>query len=134
MLAAEDPGRLRAVFDWDMSTLGDPLSDLGALLTYWSEPEDPPAFRAMAMMPTEASGFLSRAELVRRYAERSGRDVSAIEFYHVLGLFRLAVIAAQIYARFHRGQTRDARFAAFGPLIPVVATAAEERARAARRS
>ncbi len=126
MLAADDPGRLVAVFDWDMCTLGDPLSDLGALLTYWTEPGDPPSFRAMAMMPTDP-GFPSRDELVRRYAERSGRDVSGIAFYHVLGLYRLAVIAAQIYFRFRKGQTRDPRFAAFGPLIPVVAAAARAR-------
>jgi aminoglycoside phosphotransferase (APT) family kinase protein len=127
MLAADDPGRLVAVFDWDMCTLGDPLADLGALLCYWSEPGDPPPFRAMSMMPT-APGFPSRAELVARYAERSGRDVRRIEFYHVLGLYRLAVIAAQIFVRFHRGQTKDQRFAAFGPLVGVVAAAARERA------
>ena len=84
LLDARDPGRVRAVFDWDMATLGDPLCDLGALLCYWSEPGDPPAFRAMAMMPT-SPGFPSRAELVERYARASGRDVSAIGFYHVLG-------------------------------------------------
>lgn len=117
------PGRVVAVFDWDMATLGDPLSDLGALLAYWSEPGDPAAFRAMSMMPTTPA-FPSRCELVERYARVSGRDVSAIAFYHVLGLFRLAVIAAQIYVRFRRGQTRDARFSAFGPLVPVVAEAA----------
>jgi aminoglycoside phosphotransferase (APT) family kinase protein len=127
MLVAEDPGRLVAVFDWDMCTLGDPLSDLGSLLTYWTEPGDPPPFRAMSMMPTDP-GFPSRDELVRRYADRSGRDVSAIGFYHVLGLYRLAVIAAQIHVRFRRGQTQDSRFAAFGPLIPVVAAAARARA------
>jgi aminoglycoside phosphotransferase (APT) family kinase protein len=81
----------------------------------------------MAMMPTDP-GFSSREEIVRRYQERSGRDVSAIGFYHVLGLYRLAVIAAQIYFRFQRGQTQDRRFAAFGPMIPVVAAAARARA------
>jgi len=130
MFAAEDPGRLVAVFDWDMCTLGDPLADLGSLLCYWSESGDPPALRAMAMMPTE--GFPGRAELVDRYAARSRRDVSGIAFHHVLGLFRLVVIAAQIYVRFHRGQTRDQRFGAFGPLVAVVAAAARSRAEAAR--
>ena len=126
MLDEGNPGRVVAVFDWDMATLGDPLSDLGALLTYWSEPTDPAPFRATAMMPTTAA-FPSRQELVERYAQASGRDVSGIGFYHVLGLFRLAVIAAQIYVRFRRGQTRDDRFAAFGPLVPVVAEAARSR-------
>lgn len=127
MLASDDPGRLVAIFDWDMCTLGDPLSDLGSLLCYWSEASDPPAFRGMSMMPTEP-GFPSRAELVERYSARSGRGVRDIAFYHVLGLYRLAVIAAQIYVRYQRGQTRDQRFAAFGPLVPVVAAAARARA------
>jgi aminoglycoside phosphotransferase (APT) family kinase protein len=81
----------------------------------------------MSMMPGVA-GFPTRAELVERYAARSGTDVRDIAFYHVLGLYRLAVIAAQIHVRFHRGQTRDQRFAAFGPLVPVVAAAARTRA------
>ncbi len=126
MLAADDPGRLVAIFDWDMCTLGDPLSDLGALLCYWTEPTDPPYFQAMAMMPTGDLGFMSRAELVQRYAEKSGRSVQTITFYHALGLFRLTVIIAQIFIRFHRGQTQDQRFAAFAPMIELSARAARE--------
>lgn len=125
MLAADDPGRLVAVFDWDMCTLGDPLSDLGTLLAYWSEPTDPPHFQAMSMMPTDGR-FLTRDQLVARYAARSGRDVTAINFYHALGLYRLAVIVAQIYVRFARGQTQDQRFSRFGDLIPLVAQAAQD--------
>ena len=126
MLAAGDPGRVVAIFDWDMCTLGDPLSDLGALLCYWTEPDDPPYLQAMAMMPTGNLGFMTRAELVERYAEKSGRSVHHINFYHALGLFRLVVIIAQIYIRFKRGQTRDQRFEAFGPMIPLMARAARE--------
>ncbi|HEY1012137.1 MAG TPA: phosphotransferase family protein [Herpetosiphonaceae bacterium] len=124
MFAADDPSRLIAVFDWDMCTLGDPLADLGTLLCYWSQPDDDPMFQLASMMPVGDLGFLRRDELVARYARRSGRDVAEIDFYHVLGLYRLAVIAAQIFIRFHRGQTQDARFAAFGPMIAVVAQAA----------
>ena len=126
MLDPADPGKLVAIFDWDMCTLGDPLNDLGALLCYWSEPTDPPYFQAMAMMPTGDKGFLTRQELVERYAEKSGRSVSNIRFYHALGLYRLTVIIAQIYIRYHRGQTQDQRFAAFGPMIPLMAQAALE--------
>jgi aminoglycoside phosphotransferase (APT) family kinase protein len=126
MLAADDPGRVVAIFDWDMCTLGDPLSDLGALLTYWTEPSDPPYLQATAMMPLGEPGFLSRAELVARYAEKSGRAVSDIDFYHALGLFRLTVIVAQIYARYRRGQTQDARFAAMEHMIPALARRASE--------
>ncbi|NWG17686.1 MAG: phosphotransferase family protein [Chloroflexi bacterium] len=126
MLAADDPGRLVAVFDWDMCTLGDPLADLGALLTYWSQPDDPPYLQATAMMPVGDNRFLTRDQLVRRYAERSGRDVSRIGFYHALGLFKLVVIAAQIYVRYQRGQTQDRRFEAFGAMIPRIARRAQE--------
>ena len=126
MLAAGDPGRVVAVFDWDMCTLGDPLADLGALLTYWTEPGDPPYLQATAMMPLGEPGFLSRDELVARYAEKSGRPAANIDFYHALGLFRLTVIVAQIYIRYARGQTRDPRFAAMEPMIPALARRARE--------
>jgi len=124
MLQVQDPGQIVAIFDWDMCTLGDPLNDLGALLCYWTEPTDPDYYQAGSMMPPSNSGFLSRAELVARYAERSGRDVSQIRFYHALGLYRLVVIIAQIYIRFHRGQTQDQRFASFGQRVPLLARAA----------
>lgn len=124
MLAADAPGRLVAIFDWDMCTLGDPLSDLGALLCYWTEMSDPPYYQEASMMPPASAGFMTRAELVARYAARSGRDVSNIGFYHTLGLYRLVVIAAQIYIRYLRGQTQDDRFVAFGERIPRLAQAA----------
>lgn len=130
MLAAGDPGRVVAVFDWDMCTLGDPLADLGALLTYWTEPSDPRYLQATAMMPLGEPGFLSRAELVARYAGKSGRAVEAIDFYHALGLFRLTVIVAQIYIRYARGQTQDSRFAAMEFMIPALARRARELAAA----
>ncbi|MDX1414444.1 MAG: phosphotransferase family protein [Candidatus Promineifilaceae bacterium] len=126
MLDDHDPGHVVAVFDWDMCTLGDPLSDLGALLSYWIEPEDPPYFQALAMMPLGDLGFLSRQELVERYGQKSGRSVDNINFYHALGLFRVTVIIAQIYYRYHHGQTRDERFAALGMVIPMTARAALE--------
>lgn len=128
MLTAGDPGRVVAIFDWDMCTLGDPLADLGALLTYWTEPADPPYLQATAMMPLGQPGFLSRAELVARYAAKSGRAVNDIAFYHTLGLFRLTVIVAQIYIRYVRGQTQDPRFAAMEMMIPALARRARELA------
>jgi aminoglycoside phosphotransferase (APT) family kinase protein len=128
MLAAGDPGQVVAIFDWDMCTLGDPLADLGALLTYWTEPADPPYLQATAMMPLGEPGFLSRDALVARYAAKSGRAVDDIEFYHALGLFRLTVIVAQIYIRYARGQTQDPRFAAMEFMIPALARRARELA------
>jgi aminoglycoside phosphotransferase (APT) family kinase protein len=126
MLSATDPGQMVAIFDWDMCTLGDPLCDLGALLTYWTEPTDPPYMQMITSMPLGELGFMTRRELIERYAEKSGRSIHDIHFYHALGLYRLVVIIAQIYIRYQRGQTQDKRFAAFEDLIPLIAKAAKE--------
>lgn len=125
MFADDDPSKMIAIFDWDMCTLGDPLSDVGALLTYWTQPDDPPLVQATTTMPVGDYGFLTRAELVARYAEKSGRDVSEISFYHALGVFRLAVIAQQIYIRYVRGQTKDERFAGLGQVVDALAQTAQ---------
>lgn len=126
MFAADDPSRIVAIFDWDMCTLGDPLNDLGALLAYWRDPSDPDWLQAISTMP---AGFPSRAEMIEWYGEKSGRSVADINFYHVLGLFRVVVIIAQIYIRYQRGQTQDKRFAAFGAMVPLMATMAQQRTR-----
>ena len=126
MFAADDPSRIVAIFDWDMCTLGDPLNDLGALMAYWRDPSDPDWLQAISTMP---AGFPRRAEMIEWYGEKSGRSIADINFYHILGLFRVTVIIAQIYMRYQRGQTQDKRFAAFGAMIPLMATMAEERTR-----
>lgn len=111
-VAEDDPGRCVAVYDWDMFTIGDPLADLGTLLALWSDPgEGPPS---MNPMPTQTPGFLTRAQAIARYGERTGRDVSGVPYYLVFGTFKMAVVLQQIYFRFQRGQTQDARFAALG--------------------
>jgi len=110
LLDAADPGHIEAVLDWDMCTQGDPLADLGYLLNYWVEPDDPPHWRAIAAMPTWRPGFPSRAEAIQRYAARTGVDPGAIGWHQVFAAFKLAVIIQQIYIRFVRGQTRDERF------------------------
>lgn len=102
---------LRAVLDWEMSTLGDPVSDVGMALAYWIEAGDPPELRQLQLGLTHLPGNLTRAEVVDRYARLSGRDASHIAFCYALGLFKVAVIAQQIYARFKLGLTRDERFA-----------------------
>jgi aminoglycoside phosphotransferase (APT) family kinase protein len=106
-VAEDDPGRAVAVYDWDMCTLGDPLTDLGTLLSSWNEPGEPYEF--LSPMPSRSPGFMTRAEAVARYGERSGRDVSAMPYYHVFGLFKMAVVVQQLYYRFHLGQTQDTR-------------------------
>lgn len=113
MLDRKDPGVVCAVLDWDMTTVGDPLADLGTLLAYWSEPGDRGARRWVTPVTAEP-GFPSRAELAGRYAERRGVSLDAIRWYEAFGVWRLAVILQQIYIRFARGQTADPRFARFG--------------------
>ncbi len=120
-----EQGRVVAVFDWDMATRGDPLVDLGTLLSYWVDPEGPtyPIFgeRAATLAP-----YLSRDDVVARYAEGTGFDTSAIRYFEGLALYRIGVIIEQIYARYAAGQTSDERFARFAPLAPVLAGAAVE--------
>ena len=108
-VATDDPGRCVAVYDWDMCTVGDPFTDLGTLLSSWIEPGDDYAF--IAAMPSQVPGFMTRAEAIQRYGEQSGRDVSVMPYYYVFGLFKMAVIVQQLYARWHKGQTKDARMA-----------------------
>ncbi|MBU8896665.1 phosphotransferase family protein [Corallococcus sp. H22C18031201] len=111
VLDPDDLSRIRAVLDWEMATVADPLSDLGMALAYWIEPNDPEELRSLGIGLTSQPGNLSREELVARYEEKSGRQVHHLSFYFVLALFKVAVIAQQIYARFKRGYTKDERFA-----------------------
>lgn len=117
MFSHDDPARIVAIFDWDMCTLGDPLSDLGMLLTYWTQPDDPPFVKAIGTMPAGDYAFFRRDEILARYAEKSGRDLRAMRFYHVLGVFRLLVILQQIYIRYQSGFTQDKRFANLGDSV-----------------
>jgi aminoglycoside phosphotransferase (APT) family kinase protein len=123
-----DPGdlsRVVAVLDWEMATVGDPLMDLGSTLGYWVEAGDPPPLRQAATGPTALPGSLTRRELVARYAEQTGRDVSDAPFYYAFGLYKIAVIVQQIYVRYVRGHTRDARFAHLNGLVAVLAEQAD---------
>jgi aminoglycoside phosphotransferase (APT) family kinase protein len=116
----EAPARVLAVLDWEMATRGDPLLDLGTTLAYWADRDDPEEWRRASVVPaTLDAGCLSRAEAAARYARASGRELPepALLFAFACGLFKLAVIAQQIYARFRAGHTRDPRFAG---LIQVV--------------
>jgi aminoglycoside phosphotransferase (APT) family kinase protein len=102
-LDRDDPGRIVALFDWEMSTLGDPLADLGYTLIYWVEAGE--ASDVEGTQITARPGFFTRAQLVEGYAVASGRDVSAVDFYQVLALTKLAVISEGIYKRFTLGKT-----------------------------
>ena len=93
-----------------MATIGDPFMDLGSSLAYWIEKDDPPNVQLTRMMPTNVEGMLSRKEQIELYGKLSGRSVETFDFYYCFGLFRLAVIAQQIYYRYYHGQTKDERF------------------------
>ena len=110
VLDKEDPTKIIGVLDWEMATIGDPFMDLGSSLAYWVEPEDPPEIQAIRTMPTHLEGALSRKQMIDYYAQLSGRLIEDFSFYYCFGLFRLAVIAQQIYYRYYHGQTKDQRF------------------------
>ena len=130
VLDPENLPHILATLDWEMSTLGDPLMDLGSALGYWVDAEDPPEWRQQAFSVTTLPGNLSREQLVERYAARSRRSVSEPVFYYAYGLFKIAVIVQQIYARYRQGLTKDERFA---ELIQVVRAASRMAGRAIER-
>ena len=110
VLNPENPLEIIGVLDWEMATIGDPLMDLGSSLGYWVQNDDPQEVQAIGMLPTTLPGALTRDEMVKRYAKLAGISIDNFDFYLCFGLFRLAVIAQQIYYRFYHGQTRDERF------------------------
>lgn len=126
VLDPADTSRIVAVLDWEMATLGDPLMDLGTSLGYWVDPDDHPDMRKIPAGPTTLAGNLSRAEVVERYARRSGRDVGDVLFCYVYGLVKIATIAQQIFVRYRQGLTRDPRFAALGDAVRVFGRAAAQ--------
>ena len=127
LLAPGDLVPVVAVLDWEMTTIGDPLFDLGVSLSYWIEPGDSLSLRAVLPNVTWQPGFATRADFMREYAARSGRDLGAIDYYLTFAYFKLAVILQQIYARWRSGQTRDERFADFGDRVRVLLEHAHAR-------
>ena len=123
-----DRGDIVAVFDWDMATRGHPLVDLGTLLAYWVDANSPvyPVFADRAVVLADVMG---RNEVIERYADRTGLDLSNIGFYEGLAMYRIAVIIEQIYARYAAGQTKDHRFARWSAVAPAIAAGARHRLR-----
>jgi aminoglycoside phosphotransferase (APT) family kinase protein len=124
VLDPTDPTRIVAVLDWEMCTLGDPLMDLGTTLGYWAQADDDAAWQGMAFGPTMAPGAMRRVELVERYAEQTGRDVSNMLYYYAFALLKIAVIVQQIYFRYRKGFTQDERFASLDRVVVVLGRAA----------
>jgi aminoglycoside phosphotransferase (APT) family kinase protein len=131
MVANEAPARLLAIFDWELSTIGDPLADVGYLTVTWAQADDPPdiSFSSLSAA-TRREGFLTREELVARYEERSGRPVTALNWYQALALWKAAVFMEGNYKRFTAGATDDPYLALFDEGVPALARKAQQVARA----
>jgi aminoglycoside phosphotransferase (APT) family kinase protein len=126
MLDTDAPERLVAVFDWEMTALGDPLVDLGIFLAYWVA-VPPGGARDALTTVTSRPGWYSREQIVERYAALSARDLSRLRYFEVFALFKIAVVIQQIYYRFVVGQTDDQRFAVFGDRVTALAREACRR-------
>jgi aminoglycoside phosphotransferase (APT) family kinase protein len=109
LLDTADPRRISAVLDWEMATVGDPLSDLASLTVYWTQPDESEMMGGLRAVTSEP-GFPTRQEIVDMYAGMSGRDVSGLSWYVAFANYKVGVICQQIYYRWYRGQTHDARF------------------------
>jgi aminoglycoside phosphotransferase (APT) family kinase protein len=126
-----EPLQVNGVLDWEMATIGDPLMDLGGTLAYWTQADDPWLARRFARQPTHLPGALTRAELVARYGELTGRSMDAIAFYEVFGIFRLAAIIQQIYHRYATGGTTNPAFRWFWVMVRACHGQAVQRIRSA---
>jgi aminoglycoside phosphotransferase (APT) family kinase protein len=120
-----DPDRVKSIFDWDMTTLGEPLADLGTLLGYWAQADDGED-RSPTNALTSQPGFPTRRELAERYAARRGADLSSIRWYEAFAIWKTAVVLQQIYIRWVKGQTQDARFEVLGTRVPMLVSLASD--------
>lgn len=127
-------GAVQAVLDWEIATLGDPLADVGVLLVYWTEASD--TTFPLDDPPTVVEGFRSRDEVIERYAERSGRDLSQIDYYTAFGYWKMACILEGVYTRYRSGAYGDAsqeETERFGEIVPRLAEVAHEVAKVSGR-
>ncbi|RYZ80518.1 MAG: phosphotransferase family protein, partial [Moraxellaceae bacterium] len=117
VLDPKQPTRVIGVLDWEMATLGDPLMDLGSALAYWVQADDNLILRSMRRQPTHLNGMFTRQEVVQYYLSKTGMQTTNWTFYEVFGVFRLAVIAQQIYYRYYHKQTNNPAFKNFWVVI-----------------
>jgi aminoglycoside phosphotransferase (APT) family kinase protein len=125
MVSAQPPAEVVAILDWEMATIGDPLADLGYLCTLWTDRDDPPLGMFELSAVTRQEGFPSRAELVARYEERSGRSMTDIRWYQTLALWKSIVFMEGNYKRAISGASDDPFLAAFGDGVIELANRAE---------
>ena len=120
-----DPDRAKSIFDWDMTTLGDPLIDLGTLIQYWPDPGDPD-FRTITSQPGMLDlGLPSRSEIAARYAERTGTRIDDLPWWIGFAYWKTAVVVTQLYTRFARGESTDVRMQGIGERAPRLAAQAD---------
>jgi aminoglycoside phosphotransferase (APT) family kinase protein len=115
-----DITKIIGVLDWEMCTIGDSLSDLGSALAYWVNEHDPDELQKIRWGPTNVPGSLTRRQLLERYAQATGREISNMSFYLTFARFKTAVIIQQIYFRYHQGLTKDQRFAAMPAIVALL--------------
>ena len=125
MFDPSDPDRVTAIFDWDMTTLGDPLADLGTLRNYWPDPSDPPGTGDMVHDGMAAMGLPNRTEMTARYAERTGLDVSEANWYAAFGKWKTATVTQQLHHRWVVGDSTDERMKLMGEKVPLLANTAD---------
>jgi aminoglycoside phosphotransferase (APT) family kinase protein len=128
VLEESDQARIIGVLDWEMSTIGDPLMDLGTALGYWVEAGDPGPLQMARMCATTLPGSFTRHQLMERY----GVDVPGMLFYYCFALWKNAVVGQQIYFRFKQGLTKDPRFEGIGMIVPMLAASARTAAETGR--
>ena len=119
-----NPDRVTAIFDWDMTTLGDPLIDLGTLLNYWPDPADPPDASRASDPGLTLMGLPTRVEITARYASRTGVDVAAVRWWEAFALWKTVVVVQQLHRRWVRGESTDPRMARIAERIPALIRAA----------
>jgi len=117
VLSPDDSLRIIGVLDWEMCTVGDPLMDLGCALAYWVHDDDDAELESIRMQPSDLPGMMRRETITDWYQEQTGFEINHPAFYLSFGLFRLAVIAQQIYYRYAMGQTTNPRYMPFGPMV-----------------
>jgi aminoglycoside phosphotransferase (APT) family kinase protein len=119
-----EPDRVHAIFDWDMTTLGDPLVDVGTLLNYWPDPSDPAGTRRVGHDGLRSLGLPSRAELTARYMARTGLDATPVGWYEAFALWKTAVVVQQLHNRWRQGASADPRHEQIADSVPLLAAAA----------
>lgn len=124
MFAAEDPDHAIAIFDWDMTTVGDPLVDLGTLLNYWPDPTDPPGAWRGRDESMRTFGLPTRDEVIAHYSARTGFDCSQARWYEAFAQWKTAVVVAQLHYRWRSGNSANPRHETIGEAVPTLATSA----------